>query len=990
MTKNTNTSKNVTTAATGFLPKLKQLAEAIRNANLIAAGIRGSLLGSLIAGQIVMPVAVLALPDVNNSYGVDITTSTTGSKTKMTIDQNQAVIKIDWNSFEVGSSETINFDQAGNSSYIAINNIFDTNGSTIYGNITADGNIVLINPYGIVFAENSSVDVGGLLASGLDVSNLDDFVSGSSDKLQFASDFSNNSLKVGSVANLGVISAESTILLGRSVTNSGDINNKVGFGSIILADVVALVGADGATVSFDDGLLGISVGASLTGLGGDTSAIVLNEGTIKGKSILLQASVAEDLLASAVNNSGVIEAGSVSVNGDQIRLVGINTFDSSSAGASVSNSGSIKAKNGASITIEADSVLLAAGTGISSTGTEATLGTDEIPAGSIKVTTNELNVSGASSDYNDFDLLVNDVSVSEANKLNINISGSSAIEVSGLSTVVASDATINGTDAVGETFAVSSTNAVGVNGIDFSGVTTVVAGTATDIIDIVNAGGDGAQLNGANNELNASDITFEEVEKADLANGTLVGKDDVNEAFSIDSDGITVSVNSMSLTSVSAIDAGTSSGDSVTFGVATSASLVAENKITDPGVEELVAIDNSLSTTHIDFSNINSADLKGGVLTGSDGADTFVVNTGGLKANEIAVTGLALNTDGFATIDAGGNASGADKLTSDFDATLTGASKALTSSGFTFQNIETADLNTNSLKGSDSADTFVLATVDNATQLKANDIVFEDINTTIDAGANGAGSDKLTSDFDATLAGAAKALISNGFTFQNIETADLNTKTLTGSDSADTFVLATVDNVTQLKANDIVFEDINTTIDAGDNGTGSDKLTSDFDATLAGASKALISNGFTFQNIETADLNTKALTGSDSADTFVLATVDNATQLKANDIVFDDISSTIDAGGNGTGSDKWTSDFDATLAGATKPVSSYGFTFQNIETADLNTKRLTGSDRADTFLLGTGDNATQLKANDIVFDDINSTIDAGANGTGSDKFNVRF
>lgn len=60
MTKNTNTSKNVTTAATGFLPKLKQLAEAIRNANLIAAGIRGSLLGSLIAGQIVMPVAVLA------------------------------------------------------------------------------------------------------------------------------------------------------------------------------------------------------------------------------------------------------------------------------------------------------------------------------------------------------------------------------------------------------------------------------------------------------------------------------------------------------------------------------------------------------------------------------------------------------------------------------------------------------------------------------------------------------------------------------------------------------------------------------------------------------------------------------------------------------------------------------------------------------------------------------------------------------------------
>ncbi|WP_225666980.1 hypothetical protein, partial [Thalassolituus oleivorans] len=290
-----------------------------------------------------------------------------------------------------------------------------------------------------------------------------------------------------------------------------------------------------------------------------------------------------------------------------------------------------------------------------------------------------------------------------------------------------------------------------------------------------------------------------------------------------------------------------------------------------------------------------------------------------------------------------------DKLTSDFDATLTDTNNALISNGFTFQNIETADLNTNSLKGSGRADTFVLATVDNATQLKANDIVFEDINTTIDAGANGAGSDKLTSDFDATLAGASKALISEGFTFQNIETADLNTNSLKGSDSADTFVLATVDNATQLKANDIVFEDLNSTIDAGDNVTGLDKLTSDFDATLTDASKALISKGFTFQNIETADLNTKTLTGSGSADTFVLATVDKATQLKANDIVFNNINTTIDAGANGMESDKLTSTFDASLTSENNEVSSSGYLFQGIEETVLADGTLTGTTAAETF-----------------------------------------
>ena len=177
MTKNTNTSKNVTTAATGFLPKLKQLAEAIRNANLIAAGIRGSLLGSLIAGQIVMPVAVLALPtlpEVKGGSADFIGDPNTGINK---VNQTSSRVVIDWSTFDIGSTETLTFDQI-NTTDVAINNVLDTKLSTIYGSVFAQGNIVLVNPNGLVFADGASINVGSLVAStlSLDTSNLTDFV----------------------------------------------------------------------------------------------------------------------------------------------------------------------------------------------------------------------------------------------------------------------------------------------------------------------------------------------------------------------------------------------------------------------------------------------------------------------------------------------------------------------------------------------------------------------------------------------------------------------------------------------------------------------------------------------------------------------------------------------------------------------------------------------------------------------------------------------
>ena len=89
-----------------------------------------------------------------------------------TINQNTSSLAINWESFNVNSNEMVNFIQPDTSS-IALNRILGTNGSEIHGQINANGQVVLVNPNGIFFGSTASVNVGGLIASGLDISPSD-------------------------------------------------------------------------------------------------------------------------------------------------------------------------------------------------------------------------------------------------------------------------------------------------------------------------------------------------------------------------------------------------------------------------------------------------------------------------------------------------------------------------------------------------------------------------------------------------------------------------------------------------------------------------------------------------------------------------------------------------------------------------------------------------------------------------------------------------
>ena len=96
------------------------------------------------------------------------TGSISQSELTTTINQASQNLAVDWQSFDVNTNERVQFIQP-NSSSLALNRILGNNGSTIQGQIDANGQVILVNPNGIFFTSTATINVGGLVASSLDM-----------------------------------------------------------------------------------------------------------------------------------------------------------------------------------------------------------------------------------------------------------------------------------------------------------------------------------------------------------------------------------------------------------------------------------------------------------------------------------------------------------------------------------------------------------------------------------------------------------------------------------------------------------------------------------------------------------------------------------------------------------------------------------------------------------------------------------------------------
>lgn len=262
------------------------------------------------------PIVVLAAP----SGGVVTAGSASISSSGVTTTINQASNKaaINWQSFGIASGETVRFVQPSASS-IALNRVIGSDASAIYGTLSANGQVFLINPNGILFAPGAQVNVAGLVASTLNISDSD-FLNGN---YRFSKDG-----QAGSVVNQGNITANNgyVAFLGPQVKNEG----------IVAAKVIGMTAGDKVSLDFNgDSLLKLTVDTVAANASASNSGSLLAD----GGTVLMSTGTKDALLSTVVNNSGLIQARTVSNQSGTIILEGGSANIGGTLDASAPNGG---------------------------------------------------------------------------------------------------------------------------------------------------------------------------------------------------------------------------------------------------------------------------------------------------------------------------------------------------------------------------------------------------------------------------------------------------------------------------------------------------------------------------------------------------------------------------------------------------------------------------------------------------------------------------
>ncbi|MCX5692197.1 MAG: filamentous hemagglutinin N-terminal domain-containing protein [Candidatus Omnitrophica bacterium] len=238
---------------------------------------------------------------------------------------------VNYSSFDIASNETVNFNQPS-SSAIALNRVVgSTNPSSIFGALKANGQIFVVNPNGIFFGPNSKVDVAGLVASTLDITN-EDFLDGDGVYNFFKTKENAYIINKG---NIKIQNGGYVCLLSAAIDNQFSIQANLG--------TVVLASGEAMTLALDD-MNDISVvvdkGVQTEVFGPNNEKIlsaVKNSGTISanGGKVIITAKILNKVFDYAINNIGVIEAKNVVNHNGVIELT--------AEGAPIINIGKIEA-----------------------------------------------------------------------------------------------------------------------------------------------------------------------------------------------------------------------------------------------------------------------------------------------------------------------------------------------------------------------------------------------------------------------------------------------------------------------------------------------------------------------------------------------------------------------------------------------------------------------------------------------------------------------
>lgn len=221
---------------------------------------------------------------------------------QMTINQTSNRAILDWGSFNIDLGKAVQIVQPNAASAILNRITGDTNASQILGGLSANGTVMLMNPNGVMFGANATVNVGSLIATTGTI-DANYFLTTGGAQITGAT---------GSIVNEGGITAQGAglvALVAPSVTNHGSISATGG--------TIALAGATAATVSLNGGLYEFAIAAGATGNNVSNTA----GASLDGATLRLGVGDAANLLSGVINLEGVQRASSaIVVNGNAVVL----------------------------------------------------------------------------------------------------------------------------------------------------------------------------------------------------------------------------------------------------------------------------------------------------------------------------------------------------------------------------------------------------------------------------------------------------------------------------------------------------------------------------------------------------------------------------------------------------------------------------------------------------------------------------------------------
>jgi filamentous hemagglutinin family protein len=252
--------------------------------------------------------ATNALPTAGQVVQGAASMSQTASQ--MTIHQGTQRAAINWQSFDIGAQAKVQVVQP-NAQAVLLNRVVGQSPSQIFGQLQANGHVILVNPNGVLFGKDGSVNAASFTASTLGISDAN-FMAGNMV-------YERNGSTAG-IVNDGTITTAPggyVALLGASVSNQGKIDTQGGNAFLGAADTIKVPVSSTGRIKLE--LTAADMNANVS----NTGSIITQGGQVYMQALALNQAAAQIIQSGSIDTTGE-KGGAVNIlaDGGKIRVSG--------------------------------------------------------------------------------------------------------------------------------------------------------------------------------------------------------------------------------------------------------------------------------------------------------------------------------------------------------------------------------------------------------------------------------------------------------------------------------------------------------------------------------------------------------------------------------------------------------------------------------------------------------------------------------------------